>query len=188
MTDRGDYLAGVTSRAYAGVSQNAPCRDGGIYVRPDAVIKWIERKAKVELDRPQCNFAPEPTAEPIVTGRGDTGFTTVFHNDPDDFHKSYTYEIVQQPEHGEATVNAEGEVEFSPKKGFAGEDFLTVRVTDDGSKYEASGPEWAELDVNVTVGSGAALSAGAGQCGCSNSGKPVGLLWLAPLMLAVRRR
>ncbi len=53
------YLVGITSRGYDTAYQ--PCSEGGIYVRPDAVIAWIEESAGVELPEPDC--AGEPNAE-----------------------------------------------------------------------------------------------------------------------------
>ena len=53
LSDRGDYVVGVTSRAYAGVPWNYPCRDGGIYTRPDAVVDWIESKVG-PITKPVC--------------------------------------------------------------------------------------------------------------------------------------
>lgn len=51
-TPLGDMLVGITSRAYAWVSR--PCGDGGIYVRPDAVISWIETTTGITLPAPDC--------------------------------------------------------------------------------------------------------------------------------------
>ncbi len=50
-TDSGDYLVGVTSR---GATMRADCGDGGIYVRPDAVIDWIEEQIDAALPVPEC--------------------------------------------------------------------------------------------------------------------------------------
>jgi len=58
-TPEGDFLVGVTSR---GASYTSDCGDGGVYVRPDAVLDWIEETAAVTLARPDCG------------GTGDTGY------------------------------------------------------------------------------------------------------------------
>ncbi len=58
-TELGDFLVGVTSR---GADLRSDCGAGGIYVRPDAVIDWIESAAAIELDEPTCD------------GHDDTGF------------------------------------------------------------------------------------------------------------------
>lgn len=48
-------LAGVVSR---GVDDSpTPCGGGGIYVRPDAVIDWIEQTAGMPVTRPACDGA-----------------------------------------------------------------------------------------------------------------------------------
>ena len=47
----GDYLVGVTSR---GATARGDCGDGGIYVRPDAVIEWIEEQIGASLPAPDC--------------------------------------------------------------------------------------------------------------------------------------
>lgn len=51
-TSYGDFLVGVTSRSYANVW--APCEEGGIYGRPDAVLDWIEQKTGRTLAVPEC--------------------------------------------------------------------------------------------------------------------------------------
>jgi len=52
LTDHGDYVVGLTSRSYSNVY--APCEEGGIYVRPDAVVSWIEQVSGRTLDKPDC--------------------------------------------------------------------------------------------------------------------------------------
>ncbi len=51
-TPDGIYLVGITSRAVD--TARLPCSEGGIYVRPDAVIDWIETTAGVQLPAPEC--------------------------------------------------------------------------------------------------------------------------------------
>lgn len=77
-TSHGDYLAGITSRGY-NTSWN--CGGGGIYVRPDALIDWIEESTGESLPVPDCsgeqdsggNPDGEPGDEPGEE-YGDTGF------------------------------------------------------------------------------------------------------------------
>lgn len=58
------YVAGVTSRGSA--SPGDPCGPGGVWVRPDAYLGWIESVAG-DLDRPVCGpVAPSPVP-PVVT-------------------------------------------------------------------------------------------------------------------------
>ncbi len=55
------YLVGITSR---GVEVgNMDCSEGGIYVRPDAVIDWIESSADVVLPQPSCELGAEDTGD-----------------------------------------------------------------------------------------------------------------------------
>ncbi len=51
-TDDGFYLVGITSRGYD--DARLPCSEGGIYVRPDAVVDWIEEEIGAELPEPAC--------------------------------------------------------------------------------------------------------------------------------------
>lgn len=43
LTEQGEFLAGITSRAFEG--STLPCSEGGIYTRPDAVFDWIETES-----------------------------------------------------------------------------------------------------------------------------------------------
>ncbi len=58
------YLAGVTSRAFD--DARLPCSEGGIYVRADAVIDWIEAEAGIDLPAPVCTEAAQEE-EPALT-------------------------------------------------------------------------------------------------------------------------
>jgi trypsin len=183
LTEQGDFLAGITSRALAGAPSNEPCYYGGIYGRPDYIIDWIENRADVTLARPQCNAAPEPTAVSIVTARNTAGETRIAANDPDGEDGSFTFEVVEPPRNGSVKINDSGLVTYTPDDGYTGKDSLTVSVTDGGSPdYEASGPISADVDIKVTV---------EGVGGCSSAPRaPLG--WLAllavPLLVARRRR
>jgi len=52
-SSHGDFLIGVTSRSYANVW--APCEEGGIYGRADAVVDWIESTTGRTLEEPDCD-------------------------------------------------------------------------------------------------------------------------------------
>jgi uncharacterized protein (TIGR03382 family) len=180
LTEQGNYVAGVTSRAYAGVPWSYPCKYGGIWARPDAVINWIENKSGREMPRPVCNEAPAPTAEDIETSLNTMGSTVVFPNDPD-LENVHFFEIVEQPEYGTAEVNDLGEVIYTPNEGFAGDDQFSVGVTDDGSKYEASGPISADVNIHVSVyGDGMDPNKPTilnGGCTCDGGGS-IAAMWL----------
>ncbi len=66
-TDAGIFLAGITSRAFD--DARLPCSEGGIYVRPDAVIDWIEAQIGMELAAPDCDAlaAEGDAAERAIT-------------------------------------------------------------------------------------------------------------------------
>ncbi|MBT3218111.1 MAG: trypsin-like serine protease [Proteobacteria bacterium] len=186
ITDKGDYLVGVTSRAYAGVSQQYPCRDGGIYVRPDAVVKWIERKSGRTLPRPACNAAPDPEAADIaIVAKDESGTTQIFPNDPDP-DNIHTFTLAEAAENGDVQVFDDGTVVYTPHKGFSGTDRFTVAVTDDGSDYKSSGPITADVDIDVTV---ERMGGSGGGCGCSSTEGFAGGLWLTLTVgFLVRRR
>ncbi len=68
MTSQGPYLAGVTSRGATGAVR---CGSGGIYVRPDAVLGWIEDEmAEAGIDEPlpmpDCSLDHSPSDTEIV--------------------------------------------------------------------------------------------------------------------------
>ena len=184
VTDEGDYLVGITSRAYAGAPGNAPCYYGGIYGRPDYIIDWIEDKSGVTLERPQCNDAPELSAPDIEVGRGGKGTSKIKVSDPDNDDAGFTYKIVKRPQNGEASVSKAGVVSYNADAFFTGDDRIVVEVTDAGSaEYEASGPLSTEIRIDIT-----ARAFG----GCSTAPGPRGAgllaLLLAPLALLRRRR
>ncbi len=152
LTDEGDYLAGITSRA--AVPSPTPCGNGGIYVRADAIADWVEEVTGQTLPRPDCdglNRSPHPSAEPIRIGVGGTGFTTIVPNDPnvDDTHR---FEIVQPPSHGLAYAWADGRVAYVPSQHFLGSDTFTVRAIDSGEPVESGDVEVA-VEVVPRVGS-----------------------------------
>lgn len=176
LTPSGDFLVGLTSRAWDDV--RIDCAEGGIYVRPDALIPWIETETGVDLPEATCNLAPLPTAaEHIVTEVGSSGSTSVTPNDPD-AGDTHTYAIGQQPAHGTAEVSPDGVVTFTSTDDFVGADQLTVSVTDSGSPGLTG-----EVVVLIEITEG-------GGCGCrsTGAGSSGSLLLLGVVMLALRRR
>jgi MYXO-CTERM domain-containing protein len=194
LTPEGDFLVGVTSRAYAGVSQAYPCRDGGIYTRPDAFFKWIENTANVTLDLHSCNQPPEVTANSIFTKPGKTGYTQVFVTDADGDASQAQFEVVEPPENGTVIADADGVLAYTANDGFTGDDRFTVAIWDNGNaEYKLSGGMTStELEIPVEVGRGLFLKPSsldeAGGCGCATGGEPAGWLGLIGLLAFLRRR
>nr|MBA2544670.1 hypothetical protein [Deltaproteobacteria bacterium] len=101
LTPYGDFLVGVTSRAYGDAT--VACGEGGIYGRPDLLVDQIEAAAGVPVLR-----GPEPLlVEPIVAIRGDAGESIVDPNDPK-AGTSHNFTITTQPMKGQAAVSPEG--------------------------------------------------------------------------------
>ncbi|HTE54300.1 MAG TPA: serine protease [Kofleriaceae bacterium] len=69
-TPDGIVLAGVVSRGLD--SATTPCGGGGIYVRPDAVLDWIEATAGQPITRATC-AATEPEDPTDGAGGDDSG-------------------------------------------------------------------------------------------------------------------
>lgn len=176
-TDRGTFLIGVTSRSYIGASPAFPCRDGGIYTRPDASLKWMEKIMGEALPHPTCGDAPAPTADPIHASPSGRGRTTVLPNDPDG--GEHTYVIVSGPEHGTATVDADGVVTYTPDDDFLGEDSVTVQVTDDGT------PRWPDA---ASASGLVVVPVSVSACGCAMNGTTSSVWSLAFTLLLLRRR
>jgi secreted trypsin-like serine protease len=65
----GVVLAGVVSRALDDAA--TPCGDGGIYVRPDDLIAWIELAAGEPIASATCT--PPPVEDPSDDDSGDDG-------------------------------------------------------------------------------------------------------------------
>jgi Trypsin len=73
-TPQGTVLAGVVSRGVS-TDQARPCGAGGIYVRPDSVLEWIEQTAAQPVTRATCAPPPPPPVAdpPDTTGDPSTG-------------------------------------------------------------------------------------------------------------------
>jgi hypothetical protein len=121
MTSYGPILAGVTSRGY----DNSPvaCSDGGIYVRPDKAIDWIEMTVG------NVSNVGAPQADNLVAVHGDGDDVRIRVNDP--ATSAHTFEITSPPTHGTAKVRSDGAVRVcTDPTAAAGEDQVTVKVTD----------------------------------------------------------
>lgn len=186
-TDDGDFVVGVASRLILGPDfYSEPCSNGGVWVRPDAVMDWIEDTVGAKKVRvPSCNAPPAASAETLVTYKGYTRSTTVAVTDADGDAGEATLAIVVEPEHGKAAIEGR-EIRYTPDAGYVGPDELTVAVTDAGNpEWERTGdPATVELVVPIEVRKTVLGMA----VGCETApGAGVGLLG-AILLFARRRR
>lgn len=60
-TPRGYVVIGAVSRALSNAT--VPCGEGGIYVRTDKVVQWIEQTAGKSVSKDMCNTQPPPDDE-----------------------------------------------------------------------------------------------------------------------------
>lgn len=74
-TANGRRLAGITSRS--ALPASTECGNGGLYVRADALVEWIEAETGRALPRPACaEREPDPPAPPPTNVTPDTGCET----------------------------------------------------------------------------------------------------------------
>lgn len=198
-TPTGWYLIGVTSRAYAGVgatSDRAPCRYGGIYTRPDAVLPWIRaviRESTQEpgppLPRPVCTLLPQVEVQPLALRPGQRRSISLSVDDPDgEFHEII---VDDAPKHGSVEIDGD-RVRYTASSDHLGPDPFRLRIIDDGS------PDWPDnppgevvVDVDVTVFKGRPpeeLRPYVQPCGCQTTHPWSATLLLAPLLTVVSRR
>jgi uncharacterized protein (TIGR03382 family) len=157
-TDDGNVLVGVTSRAFIGAAVGAPCRDGGIWVRPDAVIDWIEDTVgNLRVEMPVCNVAPEvslPTIEAWTHGNQEASATLDVEDEDGDADEA-TVELTEEPEHGSVTIEGR-KIVFEPDSDYEGDDTFLLTVTDVGApEFEHTGdPASTEVWADVVVHDG----------------------------------
>lgn len=153
-TDAGDFVTGVASRLIFGPDfYTAPCSNGGVWVRTDAILDWIiDEVGKNKITLPVCNDAPTVDVAGIVTAKNRADSTTFTVIDPDGDPTAAKLAIGVAPVHGEATIDGLT-VTYTPAAGFVGEDPFIVAVTDGGNPdWEHSGdPVSINVQVPVTV-------------------------------------
>jgi len=121
-TTYGAVLAGVTSRSYD--NPPVPCSGGGIYVRPDKILDWIEMIAGVPIAR-----VGAPRADPLVAVHGGGDDTRIAVNDP--MSDAHSFELTAPPAHAMANLRSDGAVRVCIDPAAApGDDQLTVTITD----------------------------------------------------------
>lgn len=153
-TDVGNFVAGVASRLVLGPDfYSAPCSNGGVWVRPDAVLEWIvDTVGDKKVTWPVCNAAPSVEAPPIKTGRNRPGNSDVVITDPDGAVEQAAVVVAVPPAHGTATVTGTT-VNYVPDEGYVGTDELTLAVTDAGNAAwtYSGGPVTVDVVVPITV-------------------------------------
>jgi endonuclease G len=162
-TRYGAVLAGVTARSY----DNARflCSEGGVYVRPDKVLDWIEQVAGVPVAR-----VGSPTA-PMVATEDSCGATRITVNDPASL--SHAFRITTPPAHGRASVESDGTVRVCTDPGAPDDNHVVVTIIDDTSSVDRS------LAVTIPIAA----------AGCCDAGShPGGAIPLAIGVLALVRR
>ncbi len=91
------------------------------------------------------NLPPNPSGNDIAVIQMDPGFSQIFPNDPNTFPQKFKYSLEENAANG--TISIRGSKFFyTAKPGFIGNDYFTVKVTDDGT------PSLSGIKkVNVTV-------------------------------------
>jgi len=175
VTEYYDYLVGTTSRAFSDAT--VPCSQGGIYVRPEAAIDWIEEVTGAAIPRATCNTPPDPSADTLYTLGGKLGSTKISPNDVDETD-SHQYVMVRAPMFGEGGTDESGKAYYrSFDKAYEGTDTFEVEVIDNGVP---------SLRARVTIEVQVAQDAG---CGCrASTVPPRSAVWLLVALIAFRRR
>lgn len=178
----GIMLVGVTSRGYQGT--DLPCSEGGIWVRPDAVIEWIEATAAVTIPRATCGSPPTATADSteLEVESGGVVTTDIEVSDPDEAD-THTFAAGTPAMHGDVATDENGEVAYRAREDYLGPDSFTVVVSD-------SGVPSSSVTISFTVN--VVEDTGGGGCRVAGSGAPgvavlLGLALLAPLRRRRRR-
>lgn len=126
LTDIGDYLIGITSRAKYGVS--VPCGEGGIWVRPDYFGEWIREASGRDIPYATCNEPPVAEVEALLVPQGKSRKGAVDAYDPEG--SELVVELLQAPEHGTVELDADGSFEYTANDDYLGSDVFWVGVTD----------------------------------------------------------
>lgn len=179
-TPAGAWLVGITSRAADPAS--APCGDGGIYVRTDAIVDWLDANLDAPVPRPDCagmNRAPRIEVAGLAVSPGESGVLTLRVDDPNPADR-HRFAIVEGPRQGNAAIDPTGRLLYTASIDALGDDRVVVRVEDDGAP-----PLGAAVEVPIAIGWPAARAAGA----CDTTGRlsPLSLL-LGFGVFAARRR
>jgi endonuclease G len=162
-------LAAITSRGL--LTGTAPCGDGGIYTRADAIDRWLQ-DVGIELPRPVCagNQPPLPSTAPIEVVQGSVTAVWVDPRDSD-ADQSHTWAIRAEPAAGHVLLDPDGYVVYlAPDRALQTQ--VTVAVTDDGDP-----PLTGEVTIPITVSASGNDAIVARGCATSPGGGPWLALW-----------
>lgn len=143
-------LAALTSRA--SIPAPTPCGEGGIYVRADALVSFIEGQLGVELQRPDCeglNRTPVAAAQPILVEVGGTAGSAIEVSDPD-AGQHHTFSLITAPKYGWAELDPDGALYYLAPDHVV-EELAVVEVRDDGIPERSFE---VEIPISVTPRSG----------------------------------
>ncbi len=175
----GVMLVGVTSRGYRGTE--LPCSEGGIWVRPDAVIDWIEATASITLPRATCGSPPTATADSteLEVEPGEIVSTGIDVSDPD-AADTHTFATGTPAMYGDVATDEDGEVHYRAHEDYLGPDSFTVVVSDSGVP---------SMSVTVSFTVNVVEDTGGGGCRVAGSSAPgVAVLLGLALLVPLRRR
>lgn len=167
LTDIGDFLVGVTSRGFDDATVD--CGEGGIYVRADAVLDWIEARSGQSIPRVDCN------TRQLQVKAGESVTASIAATEPAD---GPIYSVAVEPAHGEVEVDEDGTVTYAADDDYEGADQFAIVVAEGGPPALSV---QIQFEVNVLPDDG---------CGCRTSGDGIGaaLIALAGLLPLLRRR
>lgn len=147
-TPQGTYVVGVTSRSYQGVQPSFPCRDGGIYTRPDSVMDWIETTIGEQLPPPMCTVPPLLDLDVIRVGAGGHRRINVR---PDDVEGDVSWAVMRQPLHGTVSISQTGWMTVAMSPAYQGLDSFVFSIDQPNPDYPDF-PVRSEIPVQVEVG------------------------------------
>ncbi|MCP4753859.1 MAG: hypothetical protein GY866_23490 [Proteobacteria bacterium] len=150
--------------------ENSIRYESPVLIELSATLKYItidrwKNKSAVYNRTYTVNHPPEPEARTETVPTNGAVKFFVMHGDPN-AGDNHSYEIMEDPDYGDATINDNGLLTYIPKIDYSGPDSLTVKVTDQFG-YEGS------TIVRISIGS---LQIQAGNSS-SFAIKPDGSLW-----------
>ena len=177
----GTFLAGVTSRGY--VANQFQCSEGGLYVRPDKLLKWLTDTTGADIAH-----GPTPSVSDMLTAvRGNPADATIDANDP--ASDKHTYAITTPPKYGTAVIHDDGKLRVCTDPGVVVKDAIAISITD---KNDATRTLSYTIPIDVTDGTpGTCDLTGGDSGGCCDARRSAGgslPLGIGVLLLLRRRR